>query len=118
MCCRHGPRRPCLLAPLPPRPARQLPAGVHRLRPEEPEGNVEYKLKLRVDHAGARFQHLVTQMKFRLTAGQGEAFYVVGVEDDGWPQGLDARELQASVVEGVPPPMRGRNEIEITENSL
>ena len=79
------------------RPARQLPAGVHRLRPEEPEGNVEYKLKLRVDHAGARFQHLVTQMKFRLTAGQGEAFYVVGVEDDGWPQGLDARELQASV---------------------
>ena len=79
------------------RPARQLPAGVHHLRPEEPEGNVEYKLKLRVDHAGARFQHLVTQMKFRLTAGQGEAFYVVGVEDDGWPQGLDARELQASV---------------------
>lgn len=47
------------------------------LPPEDAEGNVEYKLKL-VDPSESRFEHLVTQMKWRLREGQGEAIYEIG----------------------------------------
>lgn len=38
------------------------------LPPEAAEGNVEYKLKL-INPSQARFEHLVTQMKWRLREG-------------------------------------------------
>lgn len=38
------------------------------LPPEAAEGNVEYKLKL-VNPSSSRFEHLVTQMKWRLREG-------------------------------------------------
>ncbi|GIY74602.1 GTP-binding protein 2 [Caerostris darwini] len=38
------------------------------LPPEAAEGNVEYKLKL-VNPSKSRFEHLVTQMKWRLREG-------------------------------------------------
>lgn len=66
------------------------------LPPEEDEGNVEYKLKL-VNPSPSRFQHLVTQMKWRLREGQGEAIYEIGVEDDGRCTGLTEREMEASM---------------------
>lgn len=50
-----------------------------KLPPEEEEGNVEYKLKL-VAPSESRLQHLVTQLKWRLREGSGEAFYEIGVE--------------------------------------
>lgn len=70
-----------------------LPAN---LPPEIEEGNVEYKLKL-VNPSPHRFEHLVTQMKWRLEEGQGEAIYEIGVEDNGLLVGLSNSDLMASV---------------------
>ncbi|KAG9337809.1 hypothetical protein JZ751_027611 [Albula glossodonta] len=51
------------------------------------EGNIEYKLKL-VNPTQYRFEHLATQMKWRLQEGRGEAVYQIGVEDNGLLVGL------------------------------
>ncbi|CAH2064921.1 unnamed protein product, partial [Iphiclides podalirius] len=66
------------------------------LPPEPRFGNVEYKLQL-VSPCERRFQHLVTQMKWRLRSGGGSAVYVVGVRDCGALRGLRARALRASL---------------------
>uniref|UniRef100_UPI00398EEC39 GTP-binding protein 2b isoform X2 n=1 Tax=Pristiophorus japonicus TaxID=55135 RepID=UPI00398EEC39 len=60
------------------------------------EGNIEYKLKL-VNPSQYRFEHLVTQMKWRLQEGRGEAVYQIGVEDNGLLVGLSEEELRASL---------------------
>ncbi|XP_013391354.1 GTP-binding protein 2-like [Lingula anatina] len=70
-----------------------LPAA---LPPEIEEGNVEYKLKL-VNPSVSRFEHLVTQMKWRLAEGEGEAIYEIGVEDSGMLAGLTEEEMTASM---------------------
>lgn len=65
--------------------------------PPEPRfGNVEYKLQL-VNPCERRFQHLVTQLKWRLRSGGGSAVYLVGVRDCGALRGLRARALRASL---------------------
>ncbi|XP_077351809.1 GTP-binding protein 2-like [Festucalex cinctus] len=66
------------------------------LPPEEEEGNIEYKLKL-VDPTQSRFEHLVTQMKWRLQEGRGEAVYQIGVEDNGMLVGLSEEDMTASL---------------------
>ncbi|GFQ91912.1 GTP-binding protein 2 [Trichonephila clavata] len=66
------------------------------LPPEAAEGNVEYKLKL-INPSKSRFEHLVTQMKWRLREGQGEAIYTIGVSDGGKLIGLDEDEMQESL---------------------
>ncbi|VDP14863.1 unnamed protein product [Soboliphyme baturini] len=66
------------------------------LPPEDDEGNVEYKLKL-INPSPSRFQHLVTQLKWRLREGQGEAIYEIGVEDNGTCTGLTATDLAMSL---------------------
>lgn len=77
---------------------RPSPADIDEdhIEPEPQEGNMEYKLKL-IDPSPSRFQHLVTQMKWRLAEGNGEALYVIGVEDDGFLTGLQEDELEASL---------------------
>ena len=65
------------------------------LRPEEHEGNVEYKLKL--EPSPHRVPNLVTQLHFRLAEGEGECVYVIGVEDNGYPCGLPDNELSQSL---------------------
>jgi len=67
-----------------------------QLEQEDDEGNIEYKLKL-VDPTPERFDRLVSQMKFRIDEGQGEALYEIGVADDGTPYGLDEAQLDASL---------------------
>ncbi|RZF44569.1 hypothetical protein LSTR_LSTR001327 [Laodelphax striatellus] len=67
-----------------------------QLPPEPQVGNVEYKLKL-VNPSRLRFQHLVTQMKWRLREGHGEAIYEIGVEDSGLLTGLSEEEMTASL---------------------
>ena len=47
--------------------------------------------------SSSRMQHLITQMKWRLREGQGEAIYELGVEDGGAMAGLTDRELEASM---------------------
>uniref|UniRef100_H3AAP9 GTP binding protein 2 n=1 Tax=Latimeria chalumnae TaxID=7897 RepID=H3AAP9_LATCH len=64
--------------------------------PEAEEGNIEYKLKL-VNPSQYRFEHLVTQMKWRLQEGRGEAVYQIGVEDNGLLVGLSEDEMKASL---------------------
>ncbi|KAK0083406.1 hypothetical protein PV325_008831 [Microctonus aethiopoides] len=66
------------------------------LPPEPEHGNIEYKLKL-VNPSNQRFEHLVTQMKWRLQEGHGEAIYQIGVEDNGRLVGLSRDEMKASL---------------------
>lgn len=69
----------------------------NRLPPEMELGNIEYKVKL-VNPSSSRLQHLITQMKWRLREGQGEAIYEVGVEDSGQLFGLSDVELEESLI--------------------
>ena len=66
------------------------------LPPEPQQGNVEYKLKL-VNPTAQRLEHLVTQMKWRLREGQGEAIYEIGVEDNGLMTGLSDIDMDSSI---------------------
>lgn len=69
---------------------------IEHLAREDDYGNVEYKLKL-VHPNQERIEQLTTQMKFRLQEGNGEAKYVIGVEDDGTPKGLNQQEMYRSL---------------------
>ncbi|KAI6659209.1 hypothetical protein LOD99_14882 [Oopsacas minuta] len=68
----------------------------NQLPPEVEEGNIEYKLKL-IDPTAARLAQLVTQMKWRLREGRGEAIYQIGVEDKGNVAGLSEEDLDSSL---------------------
>ena len=63
---------------------------------EDDEGDTEYKLKF----AGPSDDTIIkrtTQMKFRIEEGQGYAFYVIGVQDNGYPLGIFNLEMQESL---------------------
>ncbi len=64
--------------------------------PESEEGATEYKWKL-VGVSEERLEELASQMKCRLDEGGGEAFYVLGVRDDGYPVGLSEEEARESL---------------------
>ena len=66
------------------------------LEREVERGNVEYKLKL-VEPSGMRLQQLVTQLRWRLAEGAGEALYEIGVADDGTLVGLDEEDMASSL---------------------
>ena len=57
------------------------------LAPENDEGNIEYKYKL-TGLTPEKISNRMTQMKFRINEGCGEAFYYIGVMDDGTLLGL------------------------------
>lgn len=44
-----------------------------------------------------RFEHLATQLKWRLQEGRGEAVYQIGVEDNGLLVGLSEGDMRASL---------------------
>ncbi|KAI0036371.1 hypothetical protein K488DRAFT_82164 [Vararia minispora EC-137] len=67
-------------------------ATMPRLSAEIEEGNVEYKLHL-IQPSPARFARLVTQLKWRLLEGGGQAFYELGVADSGALVGLTPDDL-------------------------
>ncbi|KAA1477030.1 hypothetical protein DENSPDRAFT_844179 [Dentipellis sp. KUC8613] len=60
------------------------------------EGNVEYKLHL-LHPSPARFARLVTQLKWRLLEGGGQAFYELGVADSGALVGLTHTDLEGTL---------------------
>jgi GTPase len=64
--------------------------------PESDDGNVEYKYKL-VNLDEKTIIKRTTQMKFRIIEGCGEAFYYIGIMDDGTPLGLTESEYAESV---------------------
>jgi len=47
--------------------------------------------------SSSRFEHLVTQMKWRLREGRGEAIYEIGVADNGLLLGLSRKDLDSSL---------------------
>jgi len=77
-------------------PKSILPHLPNNLPPENDEGYREYKLKL-LNLEPKRIKHLITQMKFRIMEGGGEAIYEVGVADDGTPEGLVHHEMQETL---------------------
>ncbi|RPD65161.1 hypothetical protein L226DRAFT_480320 [Lentinus tigrinus ALCF2SS1-7] len=70
--------------------------GIPKLVPEVEEGNIEYKLKL-TSISNARFARLVTQLKWRLLEGGGQAYYELGVADSGALIGLSRADLEESL---------------------
>ncbi|PXF42328.1 GTP-binding protein 1 [Gracilariopsis chorda] len=76
------------------RAANTAPTG--DLAPEDDEGFIEYKWSL-VSPSRDRFAQLVTQLNFRLSEGNGEAIYELGVEDNGTKKGLSPDRLAASL---------------------
>ncbi|KAF9946464.1 GTP binding protein [Mortierella alpina] len=84
---------------MPASPLEQSPWVNHQgsLPPEiDIEGNIEYKLKL-IATAPDRFEHLVTQLKWRLSEGHGSAIYEIGVADDGAFVGLSPEDMDISL---------------------
>lgn len=69
---------------------------ISRLEPENEYGNVEYKLRL-TDPNPERIERLVTQLKWRIREGQGEAILFLGVKDDGKFVGLTQEEIRLSL---------------------
>jgi hypothetical protein len=59
-------------------------------------GNTEYKLKL-INVDKYKLQKRITQMKFRLHEGNGECHYLIGVEDNGNPIGINESEMKESI---------------------
>ena len=59
-------------------------------------GNTEYKLKL-INVDRNKLQKRITQMKFRLHGGNGECHYLIGVEDNGNPIGINEVEMKESI---------------------
>ncbi|KAJ6524575.1 hypothetical protein B0H19DRAFT_597248 [Mycena capillaripes] len=81
----------------PPSPSPSpLATAIPKLVPEQDDGNVEYKLQL-LSPSPARFARLVTQMKWRLLEGGGQAYYELGVADSGMLVGLPRAELEQSL---------------------
>eukprot|EP00835_Amoeboradix_gromovi_P006891 NODE_931_length_3011_cov_0.275069.p1 type:complete len:559 gc:universal NODE_931_length_3011_cov_0.275069:566-2242(+) len=66
-----------------------------KLAQEIEEGNIEHKLILRPETE--RLPQLVSQLKWRLKEGNGEAFYQIGVSDDGFFVGLTENEMSLSL---------------------
>ncbi|MCD6458821.1 MAG: hypothetical protein DRJ39_04020 [Thermoprotei archaeon] len=64
--------------------------------PERENGKVEYKYKLVIEKV-QKIEHLASQMKYRLAEGGGEAFYILGVTDNGEPLGLSIEEMKKSL---------------------
>ncbi|KAL0575701.1 hypothetical protein V5O48_006261 [Marasmius crinis-equi] len=69
---------------------------IPKLVPEADDGNVEYKLQL-LNPSPARFARLVTQLKWRLLEGGGQAYYELGVADSGALVGLEREDLERSL---------------------
>lgn len=66
------------------------------IEPDRYYGNTEYKFMLKLTNA-ERLARLTTQMKFRASEGNGEAFYVIGVKDDGQAAGLPQDQMETSL---------------------
>lgn len=67
------------------------------LDPEIETGNIEYKLNLALLESDKRKQELASQMRYRLYEGHGEAYYYIGVGDDGSITGINPEELRISI---------------------
>ncbi len=67
-----------------------------QLSAEVEEGNHEYKLKL-TNLTDAQINHRISQLQWRLNEGNNEAFYHIGVEDNGNSLGISESEMNESL---------------------
>lgn len=65
------------------------------LKPEQEEGNIEYKRLISNDNN--RLQSLASQMNWRLIEGNGLCYYYIGIEDDGTISKLNKKSLYTSL---------------------
>lgn len=67
-------------------------------QPKETEiGNKEYKRRIMFDkNISKMIEKRRTQMLYRLYEGYGTAYYFIGVEDNGEPQGITVQELSTT----------------------
>jgi len=85
---------PCLIPEV--EEVRRMPSFAYSSIFTINQGNVEYKLQL-LTPSPARFARLVTQLKWRLLEGGGQAYYEIGVADSGALVGLPRQELEESL---------------------
>jgi GTPase len=62
---------------------------------EKDDGNKEYKLTL-IEADNDRIERIASQMRYRVEEGRGEAFYTLGVTDEGGVIGLNKTEYEKS----------------------
>ncbi|KIK63932.1 hypothetical protein GYMLUDRAFT_40144 [Collybiopsis luxurians FD-317 M1] len=74
----------------------RMPVALPRLPQESDNGNIEYKLQL-LHPTPSRFTRLVTQLKWRLLEGNGQAYYELGVADSGLLVGLNRKDLDETL---------------------
>jgi elongation factor 1-alpha len=67
-----------------------------KLDRENEYGNIEYKREL-INLDEEKLNKRITQMKYRVYEGSGEAFYLIGVSDDGTILGLNETEYNESI---------------------
>jgi len=65
------------------------------MNPENEIGNIEYKLKL-LNTEDSRIDELTTQLRYRLSEGDGECFYIIGVKDNGALDGITENDFNES----------------------
>ena len=67
-------------------------------QPKETEiGNKEYKRRIMFDkNISKMIEKRRTQMLYRLYEGYGTAYYFIGVEDNGEPQGITVQEMSTT----------------------
>lgn len=68
----------------------------NQMKKERYFGNIEYKYKI-TNKSEDRIEELRTQMNFRLKEGNGECIYVIGVKDDGTPEGISEDDMRESL---------------------
>jgi len=64
-------------------------------KPEKDDGQIEYKWRL-INLSPERLEQLATQMQYRLTEGNGEAIYEIGLKDNGFPEGITEEQMGES----------------------
>ena len=63
---------------------------------ENEYGNIEYKLSI-CNKKERRLNELTTQMAFRLSEGNGECMYVIGISDSGEFLGINEDDFQETL---------------------
>ena len=66
------------------------------IAPENEDGNIEYKRYI-IPDSEERFQQLLTQLKWRVDEGEGVAYYLIGVEDNGEIFKLSGKQIKISM---------------------
>lgn len=72
--------------------------SISRILKRGENSNIEFKSTLNGEHMEKdRRERLVAQMRYRLDSGDGTAFYIIGVYDDGTPCGATHQQLEETL---------------------